>query len=111
MLSPACGHRLCALIGGACSLTAGVSRGCGAGPRPDPTIAPEVFDEIGALLAVLAPVDAGPLSGAARDAAVRLAAIIRREAREGRSVLAQVRDGEPELQVAIEQLCARARNA
>jgi hypothetical protein len=112
MVSPVCGHRLCVLIGGACSLTAGVSRGCGAGPRPDPTIASEVFEEIGALLAVLAAIDTGPLaSGTALDAAIRLAAIIRREARDGRSVLAQARDGEPELAVAIERLCTRSSMA
>jgi hypothetical protein len=110
MRPSACGHLLCEIIGGTCSLAAGVSRGCGTGPRPRTEIEPEVYDEIGALLGVLEPVQRGGLMpGPAMDAAVRLAAIIRREARDGRSVLAQARRVEPAVVPSLERLCARSR--
>jgi hypothetical protein len=48
-----------------------------------------VFEEVRKLVAAVA---AGQ-----RDAAVRLAAIVRREAREDRNLLAQVHDDDPEL--------------
>ena len=41
-------------------------------------------------------------------AAVRLAEIIRREAREDRHLLAQVRIDEPELAPALARLCSRS---
>jgi hypothetical protein len=85
-----------------------VSRGCGTGPRPR-TIEPEVYDEIGALLVVLEPVRPGGLMpGPAMAAAVRLAAIIRREARDGCSVLALARRAEPDLVASLERLCVRS---
>ncbi len=109
MLPPVCGHLLCELVGGACSLAAGVSRGCGAGPRPRTAIDPEVYDEIGTLLVVLEPMRRGVLvPGPTLDAAVRLASIIRGEARDGRSVLAQARRAEPELVPSLERLCVRS---
>jgi hypothetical protein len=96
-----CGHTLCELIGGACSLVAGLSRGCQTGLRPRTAIAPEVFEEIRGLLATLDD------DATARAAAVRLAAIVRREAREGRGVVAQAREDAPELVPRLAALCAR----
>jgi hypothetical protein len=43
-----------------------------------------------------------------RAAAIRLAAIIRREARDDRNLLVQLRDEEPELAPALERLIVRA---
>ncbi|HVV87994.1 MAG TPA: GNAT family N-acetyltransferase, partial [Kofleriaceae bacterium] len=58
------------------------------------------------------PDDRGVLPpGPARDAAARVAAIVRREAREGRGVLAQARVEEPELARSLARLCARERGA
>ena len=99
-MSTTCGHPLCALIGGSCSLLAGFSRGCSSDLRRRSDVDPEVFDEIERLLPLV--------DGGDRDAAVRLAAIIRREAREGRGVMAQARDEAPELAPALERLCTRA---
>jgi hypothetical protein len=48
-MTATCGHPLCALIGGSCSITAGRSRGCTPG-LAEKAIAPDVFDEIRALL-------------------------------------------------------------
>lgn len=111
-MAPVCGHHLCALLGGACSLLAGVSHGSHAGPRPRTTIELAVYDEIRALLPAIAVDAAGVLpAGPGRDAAARLAAIIRREAREGRGVLGQARLDEPELAGRLEPLCRRARPA
>jgi hypothetical protein len=92
-----CGHRLCELIGGACSLASGRSRGCtpGLGPK---AVEPEVFDEIRALL---------PFIDTRVEAARRLAEIVRREARSDRNVVALARDEEPELATALERLCLR----
>ena len=107
-----CGHRLCALIGGACSLLAGVSHGSHAGPRARSAIAPDVFDEVRALLPAIDAAHAGALpDGPPREAAVRLAAIVRREAREGRGVLAQARLDEPDLVPALDALLARRPTA
>ncbi len=102
-----CGHLLCELAGGACSLTPGLSRGCRTGPRPRTAIEADVFEEVRALLGLLDPARlVAPLApGPVRDAAVRLAAIIRREAREGRGVLAQAREDEPDLVPRLERLC------
>lgn len=94
----ACGHPLCTLIGGSCSITAGRSRGCTPG-LVEKQIAPEVFDEIRALIP--------RIDAADRSAAVRLAEIIRREARDDRSVLVLARSDEPELVPALERLCLR----
>lgn len=85
-------HPLCELIGGACSIAVQRSRGC----RPNITaksVAGEIFDEVRALLAALPD----------REAAVRLAQIIRREAMDGRQLLAHARDDEPELAPLLEQ--------
>jgi hypothetical protein len=65
-----------------------------------------VFDEIRALVAAIDP-DVRDDPG--RAAAVRLAAIIRREARNDRLVLVHARDEDPELAAALERLCVRRR--
>jgi len=92
-----CGHRLCELIGGACSIAIQRSRGC----RPNitaRTVADAIFDEVRSLL---------PRVDTDREAAIRLAAIVRREALDGRQLLAHVRSDEPELAPALERLCSR----
>ena len=96
-----CGHLLCNIIDGnrTCSIATGRSRGCTPGIAAK-TIAPEVFEEVRALLAV---VDTDPA------AAVRLAEIIRREARDDRHVLAHARTDEPDLVPDLERLCLRRR--
>ena len=94
-----CGHPLCALIGEAgCSIASGRSRGCTPGLAPK-TTEPAVFDAVRALLARLA---AGE-----RDAAGQLAAIVRREARDDRNLLANARDDEPELADRLAELLVR----
>lgn len=94
-----CAHPLCELIGDAgCSIASGRSRGCTPGLAAK-TIDPAVFDEVRALLARIATGD--------RNAAVRLAAIVRREARDDRNVLAQARDDEPELAPELARLLLR----
>ena len=100
-----CGHLLCELIDRSCSLATGRSRGC----RPNlgsKRIAPELIEEVRALLAVIDP--------AVRDervqkAAVRLAEIMRREALDDRPLLAYARIEEPELAPALARLCVRRR--
>ena len=93
-----CRHRLCELIGGDCSLATRRSRGCtpGLGPK---TVAPEVFDEVRALLP--------RIDGGDREAAVRLAAIVRREALEDRRLLVIAVTEEPDLAPALGRLCLR----
>jgi len=94
-----CRHPLCELVGGAaCSITAGRSRGCTPGIAAA-TIDPAVFDEVRALLAAIATGD--------RDAAIRLAAIVRREARDDRNLLAHARDDAPELAARLAELLLR----
>jgi hypothetical protein len=100
-----CGHLLCELIDDTCSLATGRSRGCSTGMSAR-TVAPEVFDEVRALLAVI---DSRLRDGRVRTAAVRLAEIIRREAREDRNLLALARDEEPELAASLAELCVRRR--
>ncbi len=103
-----CGHLLCELIGGSCSLDAGRSRGCT--PQLTPrTVAPETFDEVRALLAVIGPEATGVVDEQVRSAAVRLAQIIRREARDDRHLVTIARDDEPELAPMLAKLCARRR--
>ena len=104
-MSPECGHPLCELIGGVCSLATGRSRGCTPGLTAK-TVAPEVYEELRALLVVIDPSVRDPRG---RIAAVRLAEIIRREAREDRNVVLLARDDEPDLAPALEQLCVRRR--
>jgi hypothetical protein len=104
-VAPDCGHLLCELIGDSCSLATRRSRGC----RPNVTsrsIAPEVLEEVRALLPAVDPKVRGD---GGRTAAVRLAAIIRREALDDRSLLAYARSEEPELTPALERLCVRRR--
>jgi hypothetical protein len=94
-----CRHLICELIGdAACSIASGRSRGCTPGLAAK-TIDPLVFDEVRALLPAIATRD--------RDAAIRLAAIVRREAREDRNLLAQARQDEPELAAELAGLLAR----
>lgn len=93
-----CGHPLCELIGGACSIAIRRSRGC----RPNLTareVAPEIFDEVRTLLPAVEQGD--------QPAAIRLAAIVRREALDGRQLLAHARNDDPELAPALERWCAR----
>jgi hypothetical protein len=97
-----CGHRLCELIGGECSLATRRSRGC-TPALTSRSVAPGVFDEVRALLLVI---ESG---GEVRDAAVRLAEIVRREALEDRLLLVIARDEEPDLVPALEALCTRRR--
>ena len=100
-----CGHLLCELIEGSCSLATGRSRGCTPG-LASKQIAADVFDEVRGLLAVI---DPDVRDDRVRAAALRLAEIIRREARDDRPLLAQARIEEPELAPALERLCARRR--
>lgn len=94
-----CRHPICELIGdAACSIASGRSRGCTPGLAAR-TIDPAVFDEVRALLAAIATGD--------RDAAIRLAAIVRREARDDRNLLAQARTDEPELAAPLAELLVR----
>lgn len=94
-----CRHPICELIAdGSCSIASGRSRGCTPGLAAK-TIDPAVFDEVRELLAKIATGD--------RGAAIRLAAIVRREARDDRNLLAQARDDEPELAQQLAELLAR----
>jgi hypothetical protein len=104
-VTTACGHLLCELIDRSCSLATARSRGC----RPNVVskiVAPEVVDEVRALLAVI---DPDVRDERVRTAAVRLADIMRREARDDRNLLAYVRIDEPELAPALARLCVRRR--
>ncbi len=86
------------MIGGACSLVVTRSRGC----RPNITsreVAPELFEEMRTLLASLD-----------RDAAVRLAQIIRREAMDERNVVAIAKAEEVDVADQLAALCARRRS-
>lgn len=116
-----CGHPLCRLLGGDCSLSARLSRGCRTGPRTAPPFEPELVDEVRALLAQLGPpppdgAGAARAPGAPshadhqRAAATRLAFLFRREARNDRNLLALTGDDElePELRARLDQLCRRA---
>jgi hypothetical protein len=94
-----CRHPVCELIGGGeCSIASGRSRGC-TPALATKTIDPAVFDEIRKLIDAIAIGD--------RDAAIRLAAIVRHEAREDRNVLAQARDDEPDLALQLAELLVR----
>ena len=98
-----CGHLLCELIGGDCSLAIRRTRGCRANVTSK-DVAPERIDEIRDLLAVI---DPDVRTDAVREAAVRLAAIVRREALDDRNVLAVVAEEEPDLAPALTRLCRR----
>jgi hypothetical protein len=102
---PECGHLLCELIDDSCSLATGRSRGCRPG-LASKSVAPEVFEEVRALLAVI---DPRVRDERVHAAAVRLAEIIRREAREDRHLLALASIDEPDLAPALAQLCVRQR--
>ncbi len=100
-------HLLCEIIGGPCSLATHRSRGC----RPNLTskeLAPRVLDEVRELLAVI---DPGVRSDEVRAAAVRLAALVRREALDDRNLVGLVADDEPELGPALARLCLRRKPA
>ena len=104
-MTPGCGHLLCALIGGPCSLATRRSRGC----RPNLVskhVAPAIVDEVRALVALIDPDVRDPRH---HQAAVRLAEIMRREALDDRPLLAYARIEEPELAPALERLCVRRR--
>jgi hypothetical protein len=94
-----CRHPICELVDdGACSIASGRSRGCTPGLAAK-AIDRAVFDEVRALLPAIAAGD--------RAAAGRLAAIVWREARADRGLLAQARDDEPELAAALAALLVR----
>jgi hypothetical protein len=94
-----CRHRLCELIGeSACSIASGRSRGCTPALTAK-TIDPVVLEEVRGLLTAISTGD--------RDAAIRLAAIVRREGREARSLLAQARDEDSELAAQLAKLLVR----
>jgi hypothetical protein len=94
-----CRHPICELIGDeTCSIASGRSRGCSP-VLAAKTIAPSVFDEVRELLAAITTGD--------RDAAIRLAAIVRREAREDRNLLTHARDDEPEVAQQLAELLLR----
>jgi hypothetical protein len=95
--TPGCRHLLCERIGGPCSLATNRSRGCRPG-LASKEIAPEIFDEVRALVARL---DRDP------PAAVRLAQLIRREALDNRNLVALARDEDPELAAVLAALCVR----
>jgi hypothetical protein len=98
-----CGHPICELIGdAACSIASGKSRGCR--PNLAANVDPELVDTVRTLLAALAATDD---PDARRAAAVRIAQLVRREAREDRQLLALVRDEEPELAPELARLLAR----
>lgn len=104
-MAPGCGHLLCELIEDrSCSLATGRSRGCTPG-LTSRTVAPEVLDEVRGLLAVIDPTRRGEQ---VRAAAIRLAEIVRREARDDRNLVLLARDEEPELAPALARLCLRA---
>jgi hypothetical protein len=99
-----CGHRLCELIDmSSCSLAIHRSRGCRPGLAPR-TVAPEVFDEVRALVATIAARDER-----VRDAAVRLAQVVRREALDNRNLVALAHDEDADLGAALAALCVRRR--
>ena len=106
-----CGHPLCQLLGGACSLATGLSRGCQTGPRKAAPFEPELVEEVGTLLAQLGPPQPGEAGAAERQraAATRLAFLFRREARNSRNLLVLAAEGElePELCARLEALCRR----
>jgi hypothetical protein len=101
-----CEHPLCEIIGGECSLATRRSRGC----RPTLTsreIAPDVIDEVRKLVGMI---DPEAVSDDVRVAAVRLAAIVRREALDDRNVVAIVTSEEPDLSPSLKRLCRRRRS-
>jgi hypothetical protein len=98
-----CTHLICEIIGGACSLAVHRSRGCRANVTAK-DVAPERLAEIRQLLAVIDPEDR---SDDTRAAAMRLAAIVRREALDDRNVLRIVASDEPDLAPALLHLCQR----
>jgi len=98
-----CEHLICEIIGGDCSLASGRSRGC----RPSLAsrgVEPAVLDEVRALIAAI---DPDRRDEGVRAAAVRLAAIVRREALDNRHLLAIARDEEPELAGLLGRLISR----
>lgn len=99
-MTAACGHPLCELIGGDCSLATRRSRGCTPGLAPK-SVAPEVYDEVRALVAAIEG------AGDVCDAAIRLAALVRREAQDDRLLVVLARTDEPDLAPALARLCVR----
>ena len=105
-VSAHCGHVLCELTcEPTCSLATGRTRGC-TPALTERSIAPALIDEARALLAII---DVAAPGDGVRSAAIRLAQIIRREAREDRYLLAHLRTDEPELAPALERLVIRQR--
>ena len=104
-MSSDCRHLLCELIGSSCSLATNRTRGCRPGLAPK-TVAPEVFDEVRELVALIDPQVRDDRS---RSAAARLARLVRREALDDRNLVALARDEEPELGAALAALRVRRR--
>jgi hypothetical protein len=82
-----------------------MSRGCRTGFLRR-SLDPDVFDEVRSLLSVI---DPNAPDEQARTAATRLAAIIRREARDDRNLVSLARTEEPDLAPALAALCTRRR--
>jgi hypothetical protein len=99
-MTASCGHPLCELIGGDCSLATRRSRGCTPG-HASKSVAPEVYDEVRVLVAAIEG------QGDVRDAAIRLAALVRREAQDDRLLVVLARTDEPDLAPALARLCLR----
>jgi hypothetical protein len=94
-----CRHPICERIGDdACSIASGRTRGC-TPVLAAKTMRAHVLDEVRTLLAAIGTGD--------RDGAIRLAAIVRREARENRNLLAHARDDDPELAAELAELLVR----
>lgn len=84
-----CRHKLCALIGGGCSIAVTLSRGC----RPNVSTRETDFDEVRAVLL-------------AKDW-VKLAQLVRREAMDGRNLVALARAEELDFADELAELCRR----
>ena len=67
---------------------------------------PEIYEEVRALLAKI---DRNDPSEAVRTSAIRLAEIIRREARDDRNLVTHAREDEPDLAPALAALCLRTK--
>ncbi len=102
-MAGACTHLLCELIGGDCSIAINRSGGCHSSLWTK-TVAPEVFDEVRALLAAI---DPSARTDAGHAAAVRLAQIVRAEALEQRNLLTHAREDDPQLADVLAPLLVR----
>lgn len=102
-----CAHLLCEIIGGPCSLATRRSRGC-TRTLSERDLASEIVDEARTLVDQ---VEVAVHDEGSRAAAVRLAALVRREALEDRNLIALVSGDEPELARRLVRLCFRRKPA